>query len=141
MIFFLSYLRKLELFSMRGTVVETHVFDPLGQVLKKLRAVLAPNRKLSLVHAEKRVVLETTSIKNSANFFLKPVDVLFVLVPSLEGDSRAEWTLVVVVVAHPAVVLVQHRLGVVLVAAAHAHVLLLAFVLHVLQECRLLPVD
>ena len=74
-------------------------------------------------------------------FFTKPVDVLFVLVPSLEGDSRAEWTLVVVVVAHPAVVLVQSRLGVVLVAAAHAHVLLLAFVLHVFQECRLLPVD
>ena len=55
---------------MRGTVVETHVFDPLGQVVKKLRAVFAPNRKLALVHAEKKgVVLQTISLKNCAIFF------------------------------------------------------------------------
>ena len=66
---------------------------------------------------------------------------LLVLVPRLEPDAWTEGAHVVVVLAHPPVVLLQHRLGVVLVTTAHAQPLFLTPVLHVVQKGRLLPID
>ena len=66
---------------------------------------------------------------------------LLVLGPGFELRVGTEGAPVVVVLAHPPVVLLQGRLGLVFVAAADAQPLLLAVVLPVGQVRGLLPVN